>query len=177
MNKKFIPYAYANNIFDVDVNFFKNNGFKVLLFDLDNTLLPYSKKVIEGRTVELINILKKEGLTIYICSNNKGKRVKKIAEVLGVNCSCLMRKPFSGPLKRLIKRENWSKDEVILIGDQIQTDIIAGNKAGIRTLLLEPLDPSIEPPWTRFNRHFDRPKREKMRKENLLIDYKERMYV
>lgn len=175
MNKNSIPFAYANNIYEVDLDFFRLNNIKVLLFDLDNTLLPYSSKTLEERTITLINKLKEE-FVIYICSNNKGKRVKSIANELGVNASCLMRKPFSGPLKRLIKNNKWNKDEVILIGDQIQTDILAGNRAKIKTLLLEPLNPEIEPPWTRFNRLFDKPKRKKMKNSGLLIDYKERMH-
>lgn len=172
MNKNSIPFAYANNIYEVDIKFFEDLGIKVILFDLDNTLLPYSSKVLNSEIVDLIEKLKKEFI-IYICSNNKGKRVKEIAKTLGVNASCLMRKPFSGPLKKLIKRNGWKKEETILVGDQIQTDILAGNRAGIKTLLLEPLDPSIEPPWTRFNRLFDKPKRKKMKKLNLLKDYKE----
>ena len=74
-------------------------------------------------------------------------------------------KPFSGPLKKLIERQGFKKEEVVLIGDQVLTDVKAGNKAGIMTILTEPISEG-DIIWTRFNRVFEKKKRKKILSEN-----------
>ncbi len=173
MRKKLIPFAYANSLFEVDPSFFVSCGVKTVFLDLDNTLAPYSVSHPDEKTKEMINHLKEAGIRCFVTSNNRGKRVHIFCEELGVERASMMAKPFSFKLKKLMASEGIKPEEAMLIGDQIQTDVKAGNGAKVRTLLLEPLDPNDEPPWTRFNRLFDRPKRKKMAKLGLLKPWKE----
>ena len=75
-------------------------------------------------------------------------------------------------MKKLLKPKGWPQEETLLIGDQIVTYVKAGNGAGVRCLLTEPLD-SQEPPWTKFNRIFDRPKRKKIKEKGYAKPWKE----
>ena len=171
MRKRVIPFAYAESIYDILPSFYEAHGVKVILCDLDNTLDPYWVKEPTPRALEWAEKIKARGLGIVILSNNTGKRVERYAKLLGVEFQGMMKKPFSGPLKRYLRNKGLKPEEVMLVGDQIQTDVKAGNGAGVRTVLLEPLDPK-EPPWTKFNRLFDRPKRRRLKKLGLLKDWR-----
>ena len=97
---------------------------------------------------------------------------KRLAEELGIEAHGSLRKPCSGPLRRLIVEKGWKPAEILFVGDQIQTDVRAANGAGIRVFLSEPLWPK-EPIWTKVNRIFEKTKRKKV---NLMLkgkDWKE----
>lgn len=172
MRRRNIPFATAGSIFELEPAFYRALGVSTVLVDLDNTLDPYTVDDPCERTISWKEKLVGAGLRIVILSNNSGKRVRRYAKELGVECRCFMKKPFSGPLKRFLAEERLKKDEVILVGDQIQTDVKAANGAGIRAILTEPLD-KAEPPWTKFNRIFDRPKRKKIYAKHLAPNWKE----
>ena len=96
------------------------------------------------------------GITFMIVSNNTGRRVRIYAKNLGVRAVCWMLKPFATRLKHFIKKEGFNRDEVLLVGDQLLTDILSGNGAKVRTLLVSPISRKIEPPWTKTNRFFEK---------------------
>ena len=172
MIRRKIPFAHAKSIYDVDLAFFEKLGIKVILTDLDNTLDSVHTKTPSEKAKQLAKKLQDAGIQLWIVSNNTGERVKTYARELGVNAVCWMLKPWSFRLKRFLKKEGIAKDEVILIGDQILTDIMAGNGAKIKTLLCDPLVPE-DPPWTRFNRIFERPIRKKIAKRRLVKEWEE----
>lgn len=172
MRKRCIPFALAENIFELEPSFYKSLGITHVLVDLDNTLDPYAVSEPTQRTLDWKNTMVEAGLEIVILSNNSGKRVHHYANLLGVECRCFMKKPFSGPLKRFLVETGLKPNQVILVGDQIQTDVKAANGAGVRCILTEPLNPD-EPPWTKFNRIFDRPKRKKIKSDHLSPNWRE----
>lgn len=167
MWKRVVPFAYSPDIFSIPDSFWASSGAKVVLSDLDNTLDPYSVKLPSPRVKELKDRLESLGIKLRIASNNHSKRVQDYASALGVEADCFLLKPFSHKLKKALRELGVEKTEAILVGDQISTDVIAGNGAGIRTILTEPLSPE-EPTCTKINRLFDRPIRKKLRKKGLL---------
>lgn len=172
MRKCRIPFALADSIYEVDVSFYHALGVKVILCDLDNTLVPYGVPEPDEKCFAWKKKLDEEGIRLYLVSNNSGKRVKRFATALGCSYACWMRKPFSGPLKKLLEEQRIDPKEAMLVGDQIMTDITAGNGAGVKTLLTEPLA-FHEPPWTKWNRMFDKPKRRKIKKKGLSKPWRE----
>ena len=172
MWKRFIPFAHAQSIFEIDVSFFKKLGVKFLLLDLDNTLDSYKTALPSKRVVELKEDLLMEGIEMIITSNNTGKRVTKYSRALGIRYMSQVGKPFSRKLLKKLKVLKIDKDETMLIGDQIVTDISCANGAGIKSLLTEKLVEEDQP-TTRFNRLFDNPLRKKLNKKHLLKDWRE----
>lgn len=172
MRKKRIPFALASSLYEVPFSFYKRQGIKVLLLDLDNTLVPYTSSLPDERALLWRQRAKEEGLEVYILSNNTGKRVSDFAEKMDVKYASLMRKPFSGPLKRFLANHGYAPSACMMIGDQIMTDVTACNGANVRCILTEPLD-SHEPPWTKFNRLFDKPKRKKIKRLGLAKSWEE----
>ena len=173
MNKRFIPFAYASNIYDISIEFYKKLGVKYLIVDLDNTLDSYKIKEPLARTIELKNNLQANGISMIIASNNRKKRVEKYAKKLGVEYFSSLLKPFTRRLRKKLKENNINKDEILIIGDQILTDIGLANGMHAKSVLCDKLVKEDQI-TTRFNRiFFDNYYRKKLRKKGLLIDWKE----
>lgn len=170
--KKSLPFAHAKSLFEVPPSFFERIGVKVLLCDLDNTLIPYGSKEPTPELIAYRDVLAEKGIQMVVCSNGRGGRVLEVSQKAGLEARGWMKKPFKGPLVRLMKEKGWKPSEVLLAGDQIQTDVLCGNRAGIRVLLTEPLG-AYEPLWTKFNRLFDKPKRKKMFARHWIKEWKE----
>ena len=171
MFKKYIPFAHALSIYEIDVDFFKRNGVKTLFMDLDNTLDSYRAKSPKEKTIEYVNKLKEAGIQPVIISNNKAHRVCGYADALGIEFLSSAHKPFSKRLIAEIKRRNLKTEEVMLVGDQMMTDVLAAKGAKIRVVLTEKL--VKEDQWTtHINRVFDRPIRRHHRRKGNLIDWR-----
>lgn len=145
------PFAYFPSIKDIPISFFEENGIKVIFSDLDNTLAPYYEPLPSKEIKDLVENYKKADLSFYIASNNRNKRVSLFAKELGVEYLSGLMKPFGFRLKRAMKRLGINSEEACLIGDQIATDVKAGNRAKIKTIYLSPMVKK-DPIWTKFNR-------------------------
>ena len=171
MFKRFIPFAHAQSIYEIEPSFFKKNGVKTLFIDLDNTLDSYKAKEPKERTIEYIKSLKKLGINPVIISNNKAHRVCGYADKLGIEFLPSARKPFSKKIKIELARRVLKPADVMLVGDQMMTDVLAARGAKIRVVLTEKV--VKEDQWTtHINRIFDRPIRRYHRKRNNLIDWR-----
>jgi len=171
MLKRYIPFAHAKNIFDIDISFFKKFGTKYLLCDLDNTLDSYKTKLPSPRVVELKKALNDAGIEIVIVSNNTGKRVETYSNALGVRYISQVAKPFHRRLVKKLHEANINLNASMMIGDQTVTDIASANGAHIKAILTDKLVKEDQP-TTKFNRIFDRPIRRHLAKKNLLIDWR-----
>lgn len=172
MLKRFIPFAHAESIFEIDLSFYEKLGIKYVFADLDNTLDSYKQATPLERAKNLKRELERNGIELIIVSNNTGSRVQKYSKELGVRHFSSLAKPFSFKIKKIMKRANIKPESVVMIGDQIVTDISCANGAKIKSVLTEKLVPEDQP-TTRFNRLFDNPLRKKLRKKNLLRDWRQ----
>ena len=173
MFKRFIPFAHAQSIYEVPVNFYLNNGIKLLLIDLDNTLDSYKLFEPTDRAKEQIAEIKKSGIVPVIVSNNREKRVNGYADAAGVECIYSAHKPFSRRIRNFLKEKGVSEAEVMLVGDQLMTDVLAARGAHIRVLLTEKI--VKEDQWTtHINRLLDRPIRKHLKKKGKLPDWRDK---
>jgi len=173
MFRRYIPFAHASNIFEIDVSFFEKFGIKTILCDLDNTLDSYKQKTPTEKVYKLKETLNKHGITLMLLSNNTGSRVSMYAKELGVNYFSSVGKPFSRKLRKLLKENNLDANTTLVVGDQTTTDIPCGNGAKLKTILTDKIVDEDQP-TTRFNRLFDRPIRKNLKKHNLLIDWSDK---
>ncbi len=171
MFKRFIPFAHSQSIYEIEPEFYKRNNVKVLFMDLDNTLDSYKARVPQERTLELVKRIKEAGINPVIISNNKAKRVSGYANLLGVEFLSSAHKPFSRRIKKEIARRGLTNEDVMLVGDQMMTDVLAAHGAKIKVVLTEKV--VKEDQWTtHINRIFDRPIRKYHRKRNNLVDWR-----
>lgn len=133
-----VPKMYQESIYAVDYDFLKKKGIRCLLFDLDNTCVGYREKKPNLGLKKLFGSLKKKGFRVIIFSNASKKRLEPFG-VLGIECHSSSKKPFSFHFKKLLHKYSYKREEVCIIGDQLFTDIIGGNRVGIWTCLVDPL--------------------------------------
>jgi hypothetical protein len=166
------PDIYQKKISDIHFNLLKKSGIKLLLIDLDNTLLKYKNKEIEEDLKNLINTLK-ENFKIIIFSNGRTTKVKKVADTLEVEYISKAMKPLLINFKKVLTKYKVSPSEVAIIGDQMLTDVKGGNRIGITTILVEPLEEK-ESVFTKINRAREKKFILKMSAKGLF--FKERYY-
>lgn len=136
--KLLTPKMYYPNIYEVDYKKLKELGIKCLLFDFDNTCMGYKEKNLSKELVNLFTRLKKMGFNIIIFSNARNKRLNQFKE-FNIDYNSLSKKPLQIEFKKLLTKYNYKKEELCIIGDQIFTDILGGNRFKILTCLVDPL--------------------------------------
>lgn len=166
MKKLFLPTYIASSARSITPSFYKAIGKKIVLFDLDNTLDPVDVAEPTSETIAFIKELKKEGIKVYVASNNTGKRVSRYCDKLGIEATSGLMKPFSFKLRKWIKKNGYDKEEIILVGDQIFTDVIAAKGAGIDVILTEPISKK-DSVFTWLNRKMEKPIRKKIKNRGL----------
>ena len=134
----FKPTMYQKNIFEINYEKLKERGIKCLVFDLDNTLGLIDHEKCPRNTKKLIKNLQKDFL-IFIASNNNKRRIQPYMEDLGVGGVSWCMKPSTRGLPKIQKNYHGKKKEMVMIGDQIVTAILAGKRFHIMTILVDPL--------------------------------------
>ncbi len=163
---KYIPDIYQKSIYTVNYSKLYSDGIKCLLFDLDNTLISSKSLGVSEKTKDLIISLKQKGFKVIILSNSPKKKVKKFGEFLEVPYYYFALKPLSFKFKKALSDFHYLPKEVAIIGDQIMTDVVGGNKVGITTILVNPVaDKDVI--FTKFNRFFEKRKIKELENNNL----------
>lgn len=135
---KYIPTMYKKDIFSIPYDKLKQSGVKCLIFDLDNTLALLEEKECPEKVKELINKLK-DDFFVLIITNNVKKRVIPYEKALGIQSISMAMKPLTKGLREVQRKYKYKKEEMVMIGDQMMTDIMSGNSFKIKTILVDPL--------------------------------------
>ncbi|KLO24861.1 MULTISPECIES: YqeG family HAD IIIA-type phosphatase [unclassified Marinitoga] len=152
-----VPNEFAETIFDIDYKKLKQKDYKLLIFDFDNTLTTWRSEKLPDDIIELFGKLSKD-FKIMIASNGKEYRfdnIKKQLEMYNIKVMGYSLKPFPFRIKKSVQEFNIEPTHVVLIGDQLFTDIIAGNKNGFYTIKVEPIS-SRERFFTKILRFFEK---------------------
>ena len=133
------PKEYFNNVREISIKFLRKNAIKALILDVDNTLIDYDKNLAE-ETIKWAENLKKEGIKLYILSNsNKKDKVKTVAEKLNVEYEYFGKKPLKMGFKKVQKKLKEKPENIGVVGDQIFTDVLGGNRCKMFTILVDPI--------------------------------------
>ena len=135
----FVPNVYQKSIYHINYEKLRDNGIKCLLFDLDNTCVPYKDTDANRRLVELFETLQDMDFKIIIFSNAMKRRIAPFKRTLNVDCLARAGKPRKKNFLKVLKLFNYNLSDVAIIGDQLYKDILGGNKAGIKTILVNPM--------------------------------------
>ena len=134
----FYPKAYKKNIQEVTIEFLRKNKIKALILDVDNTLIDYNKNL-KQETIDWAKELQGQGIKMYILSNtNKKEKVENVAKKLEIEYEMFARKPSKRGFLKIQKKINIKNENIGVIGDQIFTDVIGGNRCNMFTILVEP---------------------------------------
>ena len=140
MNKHLFLSTYRENtVYDIDFVKYYNKGYRLLIFDIDNTLVLHDQEVTD-ESKKLIDTLKNIGFKLGILSNNDKNRVEKFAIDIGIdNYIYNADKPNKNNYLKLVDMNVCSINQALYIGDQLLTDIYGANLAGIDSILVKPI--------------------------------------
>ena len=135
-NKFFYPDDYYPSIMDIDYMKIYKKGIRGLVFDIDNTIVPYNTYEIPDSVLDLFKNLTRKGFAICFLSNNKKKRASHFTKLFNIHTAL---KPTPFGILRAIKYLRLPKNKIAIIGDQIFTDVICGRLQKIYTVLVDPI--------------------------------------
>jgi len=155
----FRPDYLIDDIYALPLDEMAEKGITHILFDVDNTIVPYNSQEIPEQTIPWFNKMKEKGFYLCILSNNtdesRGKMFHQKDRVISFPNA---KKPmFSKKLiTNMLKKFGIEKKNALVVGDQIFTDVLAGRFCNVKTLLVDPLGPSMLP-FFEVKRFFEKP--------------------
>lgn len=167
MLKKLCPKYQTNSILELNLETLAQSGIKGIIFDLDNTLVEWKKDTLTPEVVDLINRLKDKGFKLCILSNALEHRVEIIAQTLNIPYVSRAIKPRKSPFRKALEILGTQPSETAIVGDQLFTDILGGNRMKLYTIWTLPLS-STEFLSTRAVRQIERLVIKRFQKKGIL---------
>lgn len=151
---KFIPNEYHKTFFDIDFDALYKKGYRLILTDLDNTLISYDEAVANDKIKQKFETLKAIGFEIKLVSNNVSSRINNFVKDLDVDGIANARKPLLIGIKKAWKASanNTPIDKVVFVGDQLMTDVYGANRFNAYSILVDPIKKKTEKWYTKINR-------------------------
>lgn len=154
MLESFKPTWMVESIYQITAEQLKEHNIRAVITDLDNTLIAWNHPEGTEETIAWIKAMQDAEIPVVVLSNNHHKRVEKAAKALNVAFIPNALKPFGFGFRKVFKKLNVPKENLVMVGDQIITDIKGANTAGIKNILVKPIVASDA--WnTRFNRFIE----------------------
>jgi len=139
----FYPRECADSTYEIDFKAFYDRGYRGVLFDIDNTLVPHGMPA-DNRAQELFDRLRKTGFRTCLISNNKEPRVKPFAQEVHSEYIFDAHKPSVKNYKKAMKIMGTDITNSLFVGDQLFTDVYGANRANMYTVLVKPIHPKEE---------------------------------
>lgn len=136
-----LPDRMVRRVTDLTADFLKSEGVSALFLDVDNTLSTHKGQVPIPGLQKWIREMKGAGIRLIILSNAQKKRLLPFASGLGLDFISLGCKPLPFGFRRAMRRLGVAGHRAAMVGDQLFTDILGGNLAGVTTFLVEPILP------------------------------------
>ncbi len=143
MFKPFYPSKYYSSAYVIDFKEYYNQGFRGILFDIDNTLVPHDAPATD-EAIKLVASLKEMGFKICLVSNNKEPRVASFNEKLGAEYIFKAGKPLKKGYISAMEKLGTDVSNTLFVGDQLFTDLWGANACGIKSILVKPIDKKEE---------------------------------
>ncbi len=143
MFRCFFPDEYRDSTYEIDFDRLYKEGYRGLLFDIDNTLVSHGAPA-DARAKALFAHLKELGFKCCFLSNNQIERVSSFNDVIGEQFIENAHKPSVRNYRKAMKMLGTDTSNTIFIGDQLFTDIYGAKRAGIRNILVKPIHPKEE---------------------------------
>ena len=134
-----VPHYAFRKLTDISPDFLQSLGIKFLMLDLDNTVAAYSEHFPSDDVALWAANVKGCGIVMMIVSNSvRTGRVETFAEALRVGHITGASKPSPNSVLRAMEESGFGKGESALAGDQVYTDILAANRAGVVSIVVKP---------------------------------------
>ncbi len=154
--KYLIPDRMVDTYKNITPEYLKSRGIKLLICDIDNTLVTYDDPVPTESLTDWFELMKRAEITVAFVSNNHAERVERFNEKLGYIAFADAHKPFIGKIKKVMKKTGISSETTALLGDQLLTDAAAAKLAGLHCMIVPPIKDK-KSLFFRFKRAIEKP--------------------
>jgi HAD superfamily phosphatase (TIGR01668 family) len=135
----FKPNVKLDKVTDISLSVLQKYNINALILDVDNTLSTHHGQVLTEGLEEWLDLMRENGIKMTVLSNSKSKRLEPFAKKINLDYISLGMKPLPFGYWRAIKRLGSKRRNTAIVGDQIFTDVVGGNIAGVKTILLTPI--------------------------------------
>lgn len=136
MSISFLPTVITESVTELDPTHLRQWGIRLLMLDFDNTIVPYTTSVPTQQMRAWLQMMRQSDIRICVVSNSHKPRVKVFCQEYGIDCITHAKKPFPKGIRQCLEKYGIPPREAALAGDQIFTDTLGGNCAGVRTVLV-----------------------------------------
>lgn len=150
------PDYNLESIYDINTLELKSRGVKGIFFDLDSTVMQSKTGKFTKKTLDFLADLQKDFKVAIISNNHNKSYIDKVQKASPVKVYGNARKPDVKILKIACFEMGLEVKEVAMVGDRPLTDILAGKKVGMKTILVDSISKNEEGILTRFVRFLER---------------------
>jgi HAD superfamily phosphatase (TIGR01668 family) len=122
---------------DITPEFLNRQGIDLLMLDFDNTIVPYTTDTPTPLMEQWLMDAAEWEIPVCVVSNSKNDRVRRFCAHYGLPCITHAKKPFTKGIRECLSRYGLPKENCALAGDQIYTDVLGGNSAGVQSILVK----------------------------------------
>ena len=134
-----VPHFAFREVIDISPDFLKRLGIKFLMLDLDNTVASYGEHIPSESVKQWVKAVKDCGVALCIVSNSvRETRVDTFAETLGIEFIKGASKPSPRGILQAMDTAGFCANDCAFVGDQVYTDALAANRAGIVSIVVRP---------------------------------------
>ncbi|WP_168120606.1 YqeG family HAD IIIA-type phosphatase [Paenibacillus sp. HB172176] len=167
MFERLLPNMRVNSVYDINLEEIASHGIRGIITDLDNTLVGAKEPLATPELVAWLAKVKSAGFQVVIVSNNNKTRVGSFASPLQIPFVHAARKPSQKAFRKALALLGLEAGQTLMIGDQMMTDVLGGNRMGLYTVLVAPISPGDEGMMTMVNRRIERFALARLRKRGL----------
>ena len=132
-----LPKVVAHAVTDLTPSYFHGKNIRLLMLDFDNTIVPYTTNVPTDKMRLWLETMLESDISLCVVSNSRNDRVRKFCEEYGLACVTNAKKPFSKGIRECIEMFEIDLEFCALAGDQIFTDVLGANCAGVGSILVK----------------------------------------
>lgn len=136
MRISLLPSVITESVTDLTPELLQQRGIELLMLDFDNTIVPYTTSVPTEKMASWLKRMQASDIQICVVSNSKKERVQIFCREYGIDCITHAKKPFSRGIRQCLQRYSKAPQVCALAGDQIYTDTLGANCAGVQSILV-----------------------------------------
>ena len=135
-----LPRLITESLTAIDAQMLRDRGITLLMLDFDNTIVPYTTCVPTEPMRRWLEEMKGSGIILCVVSNSHNDRVPKFCREYGIDCITHAKKPFTKGIRECLRKYGLEPSKAALVGDQIYTDTLGANCAGVTAILVKAID-------------------------------------
>ncbi len=132
-----LPKVIAQSVTELTPSYLKGKNIRLLMLDFDNTIIPYTTDSPTATMRNWLETMMESDISICVVSNSKKERAKQFCQQYGIDCITNAKKPFSDGIRRCMAQYDVEPEACALAGDQIYTDVLGANCAGVYSILVQ----------------------------------------